>query len=466
MFDKFINDNKDEMIENLQKLIQIPSVYEESKNPKMPFGENANKALEYMLELGRKLGFKTKNIDGYCGYIEFGKGEELLGIIGHLDVVPVGEGWTNPPFSGTISNNKIYGRGAVDDKGPVMAALYAMKAVKDNCKIHKRVRLILGLNEENDWKCIEYYKAHEEIPTIGFSPDADFPCIYAEKSILTAAISMPYNLESNKNIIITDIDFNNNPNNVVPKKCIVKIKLNKDKIDVSDFIKDLKEIIKKHEFDIEVSLIQETVEIISNGIESHAAHPDMGVNAISRLMIVLDEIYKKYKEKNELLDFFTRYIGLDYNGNLLEINHEDETGNLTLNVGRFILENGKLSINMNLRIPVRTKIEDVEKQFEDIISKNYKDLKYERIEIEDSLYVNKDSYLVKTLCRIFNEENKLNLEPIAIGGATYARAFKNCISFGANMPGAKDMCHQTDEFISIENLLFATKVYAKAIYEL
>ena len=466
MFDKFINDNKDEMIENLQKLIQIPSVYEESKNPKMPFGENANKALEYMLELGRKLGFKTKNIDGYCGYIEFGKGEELLGIIGHLDVVPVGEGWTNPPFSGTISNNKIYGRGAIDDKGPVMAALYAMKAVKDNCKIHKRVRLILGLNEENDWKCIEYYKAHEEIPTIGFSPDADFPCIYAEKSILTAAISMPYNLESNKNIIITDIDFNNNPNNVVPKKCIVKIKLNKDKIDVSDFIKDLKEIIKKHEFDIEVSLIQETVEIISNGIESHAAHPDMGVNAISRLMIVLDEIYKKYKEKNELLDFFTRYIGLDYNGNLLEINHEDETGNLTLNVGRFILENGKLSINMNLRIPVRTKIEDVEKQFEDIISKNYKDLKYERIEIEDSLYVNKDSYLVKTLCRIFNEENKLNLEPIAIGGATYARAFKNCISFGANMPGAKDMCHQTDEFISIENLLFATKVYAKAIYEL
>ena len=466
MFDKFINDNKDEMIENLQKLIQIPSVYEESKNPKMPFGENANKALEYMLELGRKLGFKTKNIDGYCGYIEFGKGEELLGIIGHLDVVPVGEGWTNPPFSGTISNNKIYGRGAVDDKGPVMAALYAMKAVKDNCKIHKRVRLILGLNEENDWKCIEYYKAHEEIPTIGFSPDADFPCIYAEKSILTAAISMPYNLESNKNIIITVIVFNNNPNKKVKKKCIVKIKLNKDKIDVSDFIKDLKEIIKKHEFDIEVSLIQETVEIISNGIESHAAHPDMGVNAISRLMIVLDEIYKKYKEKNELLDFFTRYIGLDYNGNLLEINHEDETGNLTLNVGRFILENGKLSINMNLRIPVRTKIEDVEKQFEDIISKNYKDLKYERIEIEDSLYVNKDSYLVKTLCRIFNEENKLNLEPIAIGGATYARAFKNCISFGANMPGAKDMCHQTDEFISIENLLFATKVYAKAIYEL
>ena len=150
MFDEFINDKKDEMIENLQKLIQIPSVYEESKNPKMPFGENANKALEYMLELGKKLGFRTKNIDGYCGYIEFGEGEELLGIIGHLDVVPAGEGWANPPFSGTIVDNKIYGRGAIDDKGPVMASLYAMKAVKDTCKVNKRVRLILGLNEEND----------------------------------------------------------------------------------------------------------------------------------------------------------------------------------------------------------------------------------------------------------------------------------------------------------------------------
>ena len=466
MFDEFINDKKDEMIENLQKLIQIPSVYEESKNPKMPFGENANKALEYMLELGKKLGFRTKNIDGYCGYIEFGEGEELLGIIGHLDVVPAGEGWANPPFSGTIVDNKIYGRGAIDDKGPVMASLYAMKAVKDTCKVNKRVRLILGLNEENDWKCIEYYKKHEEIPTIGFSPDADFPCIYAEKSILTAAISMPYNLESNKNIIITNIDFNNNPNNVVPKKCIVRIKINKEKININNLIKELNEIIGKHEFNIEVNSSSDTIEIISTGIESHAAHPDLGVNAISRLMIVLDEIYKKYEEENELLEFFTKYIGLDYNGNILKINNEDETGNLTLNVGRFILENGMLSINMNLRIPVRTKIEDVEEQFKNIIANNYKTLKYKRIDIENSLYVDKDSYLVKTLCKIFNEENKTNLEPIAIGGATYARAFKNCISFGANMPGAKDMCHQTNEFISIDNLLFAAKVYAKAIYEL
>ena len=179
MLDDYIKNTKEEMIQKLQELIQIPSVYAESKNPLMPFGENANKALEYMLNLGNKLGFRTKNIDGYCGYIEFGEGEEMLGIIGHLDVVPSGDNWTYPPFSATIFDNKIYGRGAIDDKGPVIASLYAMKYVLDNCKVNKRVRLILGLNEENDWKCINYYKAYEESPTIGFSPDADFPCIYA-----------------------------------------------------------------------------------------------------------------------------------------------------------------------------------------------------------------------------------------------------------------------------------------------
>ena len=156
MFEKYLN--KDELIKNLQELIKIPSVHSESNNVNEPFGENTVKALEYILNLGQKFGFKTKNIDGYCGYIEFGEGPELIGIVGHLDVVPEGENWTYSPFEAHIENNKIYGRGAIDDKGPVMASLYAMKAVMDYCSennisINKRVRLILGLNEERDWKC-------------------------------------------------------------------------------------------------------------------------------------------------------------------------------------------------------------------------------------------------------------------------------------------------------------------------
>ena len=157
MFNEYIDNKKDEIVSQVCRLIQIPSVYEDSTDPTKPFGENTNKALEYALSLGEQLGFRIKNVDGYCGYIEFGEGEELVGIIGHLDVVPVGSGWTHDPFLGTVQNGNIYGRGAIDDKGPVIAALYAMKSVMDTCKVNKRVRLILGINEESDWKCIKYF---------------------------------------------------------------------------------------------------------------------------------------------------------------------------------------------------------------------------------------------------------------------------------------------------------------------
>ena len=133
MFEKYIEDAKDEIIKETCNLINIPSVYKED-NSNTPFGEDANKALEYTLNLGKKLGFKTKNIDGYCGYIEFGEGKEIVGIIGHLDVVPADGNWTYPPFTATINDGKIFGRGAIDDKGPVIASLYAMKAVMDTVK--------------------------------------------------------------------------------------------------------------------------------------------------------------------------------------------------------------------------------------------------------------------------------------------------------------------------------------------
>lgn len=185
MFKEYIISHRDEMIKDLEKMIKIPSKLEGYDDKEYPFGKNIDDALNEFLKIAENLGFRTKNIDKYCGYVEFGEGEELVGIIGHLDVVPEGEGWTYPPFELTIRDDILYGRGTIDDKGPVIASLYAMKAVMEKTAIHKRVRLIVGLNEENDWKCINYYKEHEEMPIIGFSPDADFPCIYSEKALLT-----------------------------------------------------------------------------------------------------------------------------------------------------------------------------------------------------------------------------------------------------------------------------------------
>ena len=464
--DSFLNINKENIIKDVQKLIQIPSVYKKSSNSKYPFGKAINDALEYTLNLGKSMGFRTKNIDGYCGYIEFGEGNELVGIIGHLDVVPEGEDWTYPPFSGAVSNGCIFGRGAIDDKGPVISSLYAMKYVMDNCKVNKRVRLILGLNEENNWKCIEYYKSHEEIPSIGFSPDADFPCIYAEKSVLTQELKTNISQFKDKNIKIKSIDCNNNAVNVVPKICSVVLNINSNKINIKDFISKIKSIIEEYKFEIDIYKIdEEEIKLTSHGVSAHAAHPDLGVNSISRLIVILDKMFKSYGYIIDLFDFFTTYINTQFNGKNLGIDFEDESGKLTLNIGYFGIENNFMKIKINLRIPVHTDITDIGSTFIKNTS-TYPNLDFDIISYMPGLYIDPNSKLVQTLCKIYNEETNSNLKPIAIGGATFARAFPNCVSFGANFPNNKDMCHQTDEFIKIDDLLLACKIYTKAVQRL
>ena len=466
MFEKTIEYLSRNLIESTRALIRIPSVSGETDNPSLPFGENVNHALEYVLDLGRKMGFRTKNIDGYCGYIEFGEGEDMLGIIGHLDVVPEGEGWTHPPFSATIENGKIYGRGAIDDKGPVMASLYAMKAVAENCNVHKRVRLILGLNEERGWKCIEYYKKHEELPTIGFSPDSDFPCIYAEKGIASCYFSIPYTPTQDDKIRIESIDCNNNAINVVPKFCKVVLKINPHKASIFDLKVFTENFIYENNFDIDIVQEDETTVVIkSYGVQSHAAHPELGDNALSKMIVLLNHIFKKFDCNLELLDFFSKYIGFKYTGEDIELNFEDESGILTINTGDFSLEDDVLQLGLNLRIPVHTDYSLVEYTFKKYLD-DYPNIKFKTARYQEPLYISKDNYLVKTLCRIYNEEAHSNLEPATIGGGTYARAFDNCVCFGPNFPGHKDMCHQTDEFVEIENLILTCKIYARAIYEL
>ncbi|MBQ9657572.1 MAG: dipeptidase PepV [Clostridia bacterium] len=455
MLEKEIDSLKEDIIKQTCNLINIPSVSEETGDAEKPFGEGAKKALEYALELGKSLGFRTKNIDNYCGYIEFGEGEKLVGIIGHLDVVPSGDGWDTEPFKATIKENKIYGRGAIDDKGPVVSALYAMKAVKDNLHVNSRVRLILGINEEKDWKCINHYKEVEEIPSVGFSPDADFPCIYAEKGICSYFIKEDLSKYKDLAIKIIEVNCNNNAINVVPKYCRVNIEVDTNKI-------QLDEVVKNIDKTVEYSVNGNSIELITRGIQAHAAHPDLGENAISKMIVCLNNIFKQCNIN--IFNFFAKHINTEYNGKSLGIDISDETGNLTLNVGKFELINNNLQIGLNLRIPVNTPINEVTKKIEKIIS-NY-NLNGEVLGVQQPLFVSKEEKLVKTLTGIFNKAVNGNFEPIAIGGGTYARAFKNCVSFGANFPGDMDMCHQANEFVDIDKLVLASKIYAEAIYEL
>ena len=454
MFDEIIEKNKNNIIETLCELIKIPSVSNENSNTDFPFGEECSNALKYALNLGKSMGFKTKNVDNYCGYIEFGEGKELVGIIGHLDVVPALEddGWSSPPFLPSIREGKIFGRGAIDDKGPVVASLYAMKAIKDNVKVSKRVRLILGLNEEKSWKCIEYYKNHEEHPSIGFSPDANFPGIFAEKGIMSIELNNNFSI---KNFSILDINCNDNAINVVPKYCSITLKSNLPNISHKY---SNSENIKIH------NINSNTIKIESFGIASHAAHPELGKNAITNLV--------KYLLDN--FEFDSNYLNRLYELGVFSLESpefmsntkiQDESGILTSNVAVLDYIDNKLIIKINLRVPVHTNCEDIKLKY-DLLKNEFNTLEVKTIRIQEPLYIEKNNYLVKTLVDIFNKKTGLNEEPIAIGGGTYARAFKNFISYGAMMPGSIDMCHQVDEFIKIDNLILASKIYADAIYEL
>ena len=455
MFDKFIDEKQDEIISTVSELVKIPSVTTITDNPTTPFGEHCTNALNYILELGNSMGFRTKNIDNYCGYIEFGEGEELVGIIGHLDVVPALEtdGWTTPPFSPVIRDGKLFGRGTIDDKGPVVSALYAMKAIKDTCKISKRVRLIIGLNEERGWKCIDYYKEHEEWPSIGFSPDANFPAIFAEKGILSLELKNQFEF---KDFEIISISTNNNAINVVPKYAAIQLKQkDNSSIDLdilsNTFVENIKTTI----------LDNNSIQIESFGIASHAARPHLGTNAIK---ILVEFLLNNF-------EFNSDYLKQIYDMGLFDIHSpkfisettlEDESGILTSNVAGMDYIDNKLVFQINLRVPVTISLDEIQNKYTSISN----EIEVTRLSVQEPLYVEKDSFLVTTLLNVFKNKTGLDVKPIAIGGGTYARAFKNFISYGANMPGNPDLCHQVDEYIKLDDLNLATKIYANAIYEL
>jgi succinyl-diaminopimelate desuccinylase len=269
--------------------------------------------------------------------------------------------------------------------------------------------------------------------------------------------------------------------NVVPKlaSAVIKIDPNYTSVEkVVSLITNLlnkepessaswKEEISSGTFEV-VPLNEEEIKIISYGVQAHAAHPDLGINAISHLLMLLTDLFCEVNPNNSIppiLSFFAEKIGTDFSGLLSGIDSEDESGKLTLNVGNLSFDGKTISIGCNLRIPVTIDPITIHQKFKEMITA-YPFMHTEETKIKDPLYVSPDSPLVQTLCQIYNETTGAKEKPIAIGGATYARAFPNCISFGANLPHQKDMCHQTDEFISIDNLVVASLIYAKAIYAL
>ncbi len=456
-----VEKRKDDLLKDLQRFLQIKSVLdEENPTEAAPLGEGVKDALEYLLALGNTDGFIPKNVDHLAGHLEFGEGSDLLGILCHVDVVPEGDGWSVDPFGGEIKDGKIYARGAIDDKGPTMAAYYAMKIVKElGVPFTKRIRMIIGTDEESEWRCVDHYFKKEEMPTMGFAPDADFPIINAEKGIADFDLVQKENTELNESGIKVSSFAAGRRYNMVPDFAEATLLVDEDH---TKWIQQF-EIFTKNE-EVKGNYYIENGELVLQieGVSAHGMEPDNGKNAGLYLAAFLTELPLTPHGK-EFFSFTTNNFFKDSRGIELGVSyHDDITGDLTINVGTLRYshsEGGRLGLNM--RYPVTFEMDKGKKILDSI--KNYT---IEKFSDSKPHHVSAEDELVQTLKKVYEEQTGEKGELLSIGGGTYARSLEAGVAFGALFPGREDIAHQKDEYMYIEDLIKATAIYAQAIYEL
>ncbi|MEG0829935.1 MAG: dipeptidase PepV [Anaerovoracaceae bacterium] len=462
---EIIEKNKEEMLATLGELIKLKSVVAESKED-MPFGEDVHKAFSYMLKKGRDNGFKTKNVDNYGGHIDF-PGEEggVMGIVGHLDVVPEGTGWIHEPYGGEQIDGMIYGRGTMDDKGPVVASFYAMKAIKEaGIKLDKTVRLVLGLDEETNWIGMEHYLSKVEPPDFGFTPDGDFPAIHGEMGILVFEIAKKLAKSTDKGLELRTVR-GGNAANMVPDNCRAVIR--DENIKNYSIIKEKVAAFRnENKGKINCKGVGKSLEITTQGISSHGAKPESGVNAISIMMEFLGQLNFVNEDANDFVEFYNKHIGYNLHGESLGCGFEDQvSGKLILNVGVIDFKTEAVTLTVNIRYPITVEGEDVYQAIMPVMNKY--NLGVVKEKHEESIYLPSDDPMIVTLMDIYRKHTgDQDSQPLVIGGGTYARAIKNTVAFGARFPGEPELGHQKNECISVENLMKMTKIYGEAIYRL
>jgi predicted dipeptidase len=429
-------------VEDLRELIAVPSVYEEDETDR-PFGKAIDDSLKKMLEISARLGFKTYyDPEGYYGYAEIGQGKEMIGILGHMDVVPAGDldQWESDPFELVEKEGFLIGRGTQDDKGPTLAALYAVKMLVDDGVIFdKVVRFIYGTDEETLWRGIQKYQEKERMPDLGFSPDSKFPLIYSEKGLLQCKL----NSKKPSPVHVKGGDaFNSVPS---------KIKYEND-------LDQLEGALKKLNFEYE----REDDAISVLGKSAHAQKTEAGVNAISRLVLALKEM--GYDSPG--INFISEVIKETYFGELVFGNIEDEpSGKLKMNVGKIDFNEKDEEICIDMRIPVKTEKRFIVDKLTEVANKF--DLDFQEYDYLRSIYVPLDSDLINKLMASYVEVTGDTVsQPEASGGATYARAMDNCVAFGSVLPNSQKTEHQPNERVTVDDLKTAMQIYAVAVHKL
>ncbi|QZN92545.1 dipeptidase PepV [Limosilactobacillus panis] len=458
---KAAESQKKDYLMDLISLMKIPSVRDDdAATDEYPLGPHPAQALNAFLEMADQDGFKTKNIDNVVGYAECGEGNDTLAILAHVDVMPAGEGWDTDPFDPVIKDGNLYGRGASDDKGPGMAAYYALKYLKDQgTKFNKRVRFIVGTDEESNWTGMHRYFEVEPAPTLGFSPDAEFPVINGEKGQVSLLLSVPasndgaYQLKSFK----SGLRFN-----MVPREAVAVITA-ADNQQIRD---DFARFVGENPISGNIAENGDELTITVIGKAAHGMEPEKGINAGTYLANFLDQ-YEFAKGAKNFIHFLGKYLHLDtrmdgFNGAFTDL----VMGELTMNAGilKFDLENGG-TINMNFRFPKGISPDQLQATVEKVATPLGITVKQGPAQAPH--YVDPDDPIVKTLMRAYiNQSGDKNAQPEVVGGGTYGRLMKRGVAFGALMPNTPNTMHQANEYQPVDDLIKSMAIYMEAIKNL
>ncbi|EIM05805.1 Xaa-His dipeptidase [Planococcus antarcticus DSM 14505] len=409
------NKRKETMLSELQELIAIPSVLSDETTPTAPFGKEVKQALDWFLHKGRAQGYSVKNVGDVAGHLEIGEGDELLGILGHVDVVPVGQGWTKEPFGGEIQDGRLYGRGAIDDKGPTIAAWTALNMLKDaDVEFTKRVRLIIGTDEESDFRCMDRYFQTEEMPAAAFTPDADFPIINAEKGI-AGLVFLTFSLHDDE---ILESFIAGHRTNMVPDTATAI--LNGQLV---EWQQDFKEFCVKHQLTGRAEQHNSSTELTLNGKSAHAMEPENGINAGILLALFLKDRLEGDGQK--FVAFIADTFYQDSRGRKLGLDFTDEqSGDTTFNAGIIRFEKKKTAtIHVSMRYSVSYPFEEKMTAYE---------LENFMLDIASNSpphYVDGNDPFIKTLQSAYEKQTGNKADLIAIGGGTYARVLDKGVAW-------------------------------------
>ncbi|BFL67526.1 MULTISPECIES: dipeptidase PepV [Staphylococcus] len=465
MWKEKVLEYENQMIDDLKGLLSIESVRDDSKaSEDAPVGPGPRQALDYMYELAERDGFSTHDVDHIAGRIEAGQGEDVLGILCHVDVVPAGDGWDSDPFDPVVTDDAIIARGTLDDKGPTIAAYYAVKILNDmNVDWKKRIHMIIGTDEESDWKCTDRYFQTEEMPTLGFAPDAEFPAIHGEKGITTFDLIQD---QINEEVDEPDYELLNFESgqryNMVPDHAEARVLV---KENMTDVIQNFEYFVEQNELQGESTVDSGILILTVEGKAVHGMDPSLGVNAGLYLLKFLSSLNLD-KSAKDFVEFNNRYLFDSHFGEKMGMKfHTDVMGDVTTNIGIIKYDNKEAGrYGVNLRYPQGFEFEEAVERFTNEI----KDIGFslELGKVQKPHYVDKDDPFVEKLVKAYRNQTGDMTEPYTIGGGTYARNLDKGVAFGAMFEDTEDLMHQKNEYMTKKQLINATSIYLEAIYAL